>query len=254
MTCIVAFKTVEGHTVLAGDFMASNGHSFRKVRSAKIFKKAENCAIGYTDSFRMGQILEHVWSMPDRSVNCDDEEYLYINIVESLRTTFSALNYGTKGAKEEYFGSFLLVYKDRIFEVQGNMSMLEFVEDMCAVGSGQDAALGAMMALGTPTLDQVEGYLEQVFMATNFVTHTVSTEFAFTVIETDNPTDLTVGVPEQEEPSVLPDGDTLIYVTDNHSLENYNVVQCSSPVTASNGEGAAKSAGRNKNPRKYYNG
>lgn len=187
MTCIVALKTLENSLVLAGDFMASNGFSFRRVVTPKVFLKSEICAVGYTSSFRMGQILEHLWTLPVRIEGLTDDEYIFVYVVQSLREAFKQHGYGIKSGLEEIGGNFILVYKDRIFEIQSNFSILEYDTDMIAVGSGTDAAYAAMFIMGQPSNDEVEPYLQQVFAAANFVTHSVSTEFAYVLIDGKQP-------------------------------------------------------------------
>lgn len=192
MTCIVAFKTIEGNSVIAGDFMASNGHHFRKVATSKVFLKSDKCAIGYTSSFRMGQILEHYWSLPARVEDQDVDSYVNVDIIESLRATFSAYGYGLKTSNgttiEDIGGTFLLLYEDRIYEIQCNYSALDYESGIVAVGSGMDAALGALFSLLPVSNDNVEELLGNVFSAVNKVTASVSPEFSFIILgEHDDP-------------------------------------------------------------------
>lgn len=195
MTCIVAFKTLEGNSVIAGDFMASNGHHFRKVATSKVFLKSQKCAIGYTSSFRMGQILEHYWSLPSRVEGQDLDSYINVDIIESLRATFTAYGYGIKNSNgttiEDIGGTFILLYEDRIYEIQGNYSALDYDSEVIAVGSGMDAALGSLFSLLPVTNAGVEELLVKVFTSVNKVTASVSPEFSFLILGEDECDDIT---------------------------------------------------------------
>lgn len=189
MTCIVAFKTEEGHSVIAGDYMASNGHNFHKVANSKVFSKSDKCAVGYTSSFRMGQILEHYWTLPPRTEGQELENYINVTVIESLRATFKTYGYGMKNGLEDLGGNFLLLYGERIYEVQYNYSVLDYDLEVIAVGSGSDAAQAALYCLLPVKLENVEEMLMKVFEATSMVTATVSPEFSYIVIgDPDLPT------------------------------------------------------------------
>lgn len=186
MTCIVSFKTESGSVVIAGDYMASDGHHFTKVKSPKVFAKAANCFVGYTSSFRMGQILQNCWSLPPKMEGQDTESYVYLDIVESLRATFNSYGYGSKAGIEDIAGNFILIYEDRIFEIQSNYSVLEIDSDIVAIGSGRDAALGALHSLlpiSGDDEDELEALLSTVFSSVNKVTASVSADFMYLVAE-----------------------------------------------------------------------
>jgi ATP-dependent protease HslVU (ClpYQ) peptidase subunit len=182
LTCIVAFKTIEGHSVIAGDFMASNGHNFAKVANSKVFNKSENCAVGYTSSFRMGQILEHYWTLPARMCDQELDSYVNVTVVESLRAVFSKYGYGIKDGIEDLGGNFILLYEDRIYEVQYNYSVLDYDSEIISIGSGSDAAQGALYALLPVSTADLDNLLAKVFEATSLVTATVSPEFSYIVL------------------------------------------------------------------------
>lgn len=182
MTCIIALKTKEGHNVIAGDLMASNGHHFNKIKTSKVFLKGNDCIIGFTASFRMGQILEHLWAMPPRVEGLTDEQYICSDVIDSLRKTFTSNGFGSRDFTEDIGGTFLFLYRDKLFTIQANYSVLEYEDDILAIGSGTDAALGAMYVLETPSVDEIEEYLGAVFAAISSVTPSVSEEYTYSVI------------------------------------------------------------------------
>ena len=133
MTCITGMVR-NGHVYMAGDLMGSNGFTGKVYPDSKVFVNGD-FIIGYTSSFRMGQILEWNWNQPLRQEGICDREYMQLNVVESLRETFAAFGYGVKGGLEDIGGNFLIGYKDKLYEMQNNFSLLS-IEDYAAVGSG----------------------------------------------------------------------------------------------------------------------
>jgi 20S proteasome alpha/beta subunit len=175
MTCIVAFKT-DKHVILAGDFMASNGFNYDLVKSSKVYQKNDEICIGYTSSFRLGQILEYYWTPPARLVNISEDQYIYIDLVESLRKVLKDYGYG----KDETFnGSFILTYKDRLFNVQSDCSILEYDIPIVSVGSGSDIARGILYSKyirGELKSENIQRILSDLFASINYVTCSVSAE------------------------------------------------------------------------------
>lgn len=133
MTCITGMVR-NGHVYMAGDLMGSNGFTGKVYPDSKVFVNGD-FIIGYTSSFRMGQILEWNWNQPLRQEGICDREYMQLNVVESLRETFAAFGYGVKDGLEDIGGNFLIGYKDKLYEMQNNFSLLS-IEDYAAVGSG----------------------------------------------------------------------------------------------------------------------
>lgn len=148
MTCIIAYKEPSsGKVWLGGDKLGSDGYTKIIVKDPKVFQNGE-FYFGYTTSFYMGQILKYHWTRPTRSMHQDsDNEYIYKDVMNSLKKVFKDNEFGkSKDVHEPDFGNFIMVYKDRIFEVQPNMSLLE-CEDFIAVGCGAQTAHGVMDAL-----------------------------------------------------------------------------------------------------------
>lgn len=133
MTCICGMVR-DGHVYMAGDLMGSNGFTGKVYPDSKVFVNGE-FIIGYTSSFRMGQILEWNWQAPLREEGITDRQYMQLNVIESLRETFAAYGYGVKKGLEDIGGNFLIGYKGCLYEMQNNFSLLS-IPDYAAVGSG----------------------------------------------------------------------------------------------------------------------
>lgn len=144
MTCVLALKYIDVDTnkpviVLAADKMGSNGNVKRVYTKPKIFKNGD-FYIGYTTSFYMGQLLQHTWIPPEKELNQSDDEYLFRDVIKSLHRMFENNDFDFDAKGE---GTFILVYKDRIFEVFSDMSLLE-VDTFASVGCGSEVMQGAI--------------------------------------------------------------------------------------------------------------
>ena len=63
MTCVVGL--IEDNTIYLGaDSLGSNGHSKSEYRFPKVFQNGD-FLIGYTSSFRMGQMLQYELDLSD---------------------------------------------------------------------------------------------------------------------------------------------------------------------------------------------
>jgi ATP-dependent protease HslVU (ClpYQ) peptidase subunit len=143
MTCIAAFR-FKNDTILAGDKMGSDTITGASMKKPKVFKNFD-FMIGYEDSFRLGQILQFNWFPPERKVDQSTDDYLYVDVVKSLKECFDLVGYGDSDRGE--FGTFIICYEDRIIEVQSDLSFLEPEQDIICLGSGAYHAIGAIQAL-----------------------------------------------------------------------------------------------------------
>lgn len=161
MTCIIALRDKEtGVVYLGGDKLGSNGYTKTMCKDPKVFKVGP-FYFGYTTSFYMGQILKYRWQQPCRTMHHEDDEYIFKDVVDSLKSCFVKNDFGKKQEDTEpVFGSFIMVYKGRIFEVQPNMSLLE-VENAISVGCGKDIAHGSITALWQNTNYNSEQIIEE---------------------------------------------------------------------------------------------
>jgi len=146
MTCIIGMVE-KGIVYMGADSLGSNGWTKDVFSTPKLFTK-EDMLIGYTTSYRFGQLLQYDWSVPERSSKIEsDTEYLVKEIVKSIRNLL-----GSSGAKHvkdsiDEGGNCLIGYRGHIYELQPDFSILTAASDVMVVGSGEQIAMGAMHAL-----------------------------------------------------------------------------------------------------------
>lgn len=149
MTCIVGYVLDDGTTYLGGDSLGSNGYSGMIYRQSKVFhcKDTDNAVIGYTSSFRMGQLLMYAKNLFDELSISKDEinhEYMVTKFIPKLQELLANGGYERTDSGRKSSGEFLLGYKDRLYKVQTDYSVVESSNKIDACGCGEDFALGAL--------------------------------------------------------------------------------------------------------------
>lgn len=157
MTCIVGMLQ-DGAVYMAGDHIATDGYGREVQKRSKVFRNGD-FIIGYTDSFRMGQLLEHVWDPPKKPKDIKDPMvYMVKCVVPSLIKCFDdnkfirSVGGSDDSAKrsvngQAYGGEFLIGYKDRLFKIESDFAVLECVDNYDSIGAGEEYAKGALRVL-----------------------------------------------------------------------------------------------------------
>ena len=146
MTCIVG--VVDGESVYIGaDSAGVDADTWTLVSRSdpKVFQVGP-FVIGYTSSFRMGQLLRFAFSPPTHPDGLDTHAYMVTVFVDSLRECFGAGGYAMKQNERESAGTFLVGYRGRLFEIGDDYQVGESHDEYAAIGCGGALALGALAA------------------------------------------------------------------------------------------------------------
>jgi ATP-dependent protease HslVU (ClpYQ) peptidase subunit len=146
MTCIVGLVH-NGVTYIGGDSLGSNGYSKTVRLDKKIFKlkDTDNAILGYTSSFRMGQLLMYAKGLIDsRDEPNIDHEYLVTKFIPNVIGTFENGGYGRNNSGEKSGGEFLFGYKNKLYKIESDYQVAESIDKYDACGSGEDYALGSL--------------------------------------------------------------------------------------------------------------
>jgi ATP-dependent protease HslVU (ClpYQ) peptidase subunit len=150
MTCIVAIAQ-NGTVYMGSDHAASDDKSgwILSRREPKVFKVGQY-GIAFTDSFRMGQILQYNWIPPKYTptkTNSGLDKFMRTKFVDSVKQAFKDNGYGTIGGSEEDTGGIFIVgVEGRIFTIDEDFHVGENIVNYMAEGSGGMFALGALHA------------------------------------------------------------------------------------------------------------
>lgn len=142
MTCIVAIKTPKS-IFMGADSAGVGGSGLSIIKDSKVFIK-NKFIIGYTSSFRMGQLLRYKIKFPTQNKTQDIFTYMATNFVDALRKCYEDSGFLTKKDSSESGGSFLIGYKGRLFQIQEDFAILETICNYQACGCGKDIALGSL--------------------------------------------------------------------------------------------------------------
>jgi ATP-dependent protease HslVU (ClpYQ) peptidase subunit len=143
MTCIVGVAK-DGKVYLGGDSAGVSGLDITIRKDKKVFTNGE-FVMGFTSSFRMGQILQYEFKPPE--VTKDDMmEFMVCDFVPAIRQCFKEHGYSKIESNREVGGTFLVGVRGRLFAIQGDFQVAESVYGYQAVGCGEAYALGSLHA------------------------------------------------------------------------------------------------------------
>jgi ATP-dependent protease HslVU (ClpYQ) peptidase subunit len=147
MTCVVALRH-EGVIYMGCDSAGVGGYSRSNRLDPKIYRVGGAMLIGFTTSFRMGQLLGYSLTLPRHHADVPIENYMATAFINAVRDCLKAGGWAEKEKEQERGGNFLVAYKGRIFEIQGDYQVAENAEPYSAVGCGFDLALGSLFTSG----------------------------------------------------------------------------------------------------------
>jgi len=162
MTCIVG--VVENGTVwLGADSAGASAETGQvEIRSdEKVFVRGPY-AMGFTTSFRMGDLLRYSVVLP---IPTEDERdlrgFMVIRFIDAVRDALNKGGFATKKDQVESGGNFLVGIRGHLFEIANDYQVAEVACQFAAVGSGWQLALGALHAGGSlPVKERIYKALE----------------------------------------------------------------------------------------------
>jgi ATP-dependent protease HslVU (ClpYQ) peptidase subunit len=145
MTCVVGVVH-QGDVYIGGDSASFSGLDMTHRRDPKVFRNGP-FLIGFTSSFRMGQLLQYAFTPPVQGPE-DVYKYMVTTFIDSVRDCFQAGGFAEKKSEREVAGVFLVGYRGRLFKIDSDYQVAESMDVMAAIGCGANVALGALFVLG----------------------------------------------------------------------------------------------------------
>lgn len=146
MTCIVAIEH-EGTVWMGGDSAASRDNEIVRRTNEKVFFN-EEFLIGYSGSFRIGQLLQYAFQAPKQSYGQTDMEYMVVDFVDALRYLLKDKGVLMKEEEGEAHDAEILIgYRGRIYVVESDFHIGCPLTPYASSGSGAPYALGALYVL-----------------------------------------------------------------------------------------------------------
>jgi len=149
MTCIVGIEHKdrgENMVYMGGDSAAVGGWDMSIETGPKVFHVGE-FLIGYTSSFRMGQLLQYHLSVKPQEKE-SNRAYMIAVFAEAVRELLKGHGYARVENNEEEGGCFLVGYRGELYTMEGDFAVLRSADGFAAIGCGSSYALGALKAMG----------------------------------------------------------------------------------------------------------
>jgi len=159
MTCIIGLEH-EGTIYVGGDSAGVEESSLGICTRAdeKVFlTDSEEMIVGFSGSFRIGQLLRYALTIPAQKVNQEDMAYLVTDFIDAVRTMQKDKGSMKKENElEEHSSAFLIGFNKKLYVVEQDFQVGRPLDNFAAVGCGADIALGAMYATKNLNMDPEE--------------------------------------------------------------------------------------------------
>lgn len=145
MTCIVGI-VAGGKVCIGGDSAAVGGwdsHGLVARTDRKVFRNG-NFVMGFTTSFRMGQLLAFNFHPPAPRAGTDLLAYMVTDFADAARTAMKSGGYAKIRDQAEEGGEFLVGYAGRLFHLESDFQVGESVHGFDACGCAAPVALGSL--------------------------------------------------------------------------------------------------------------
>lgn len=185
MTCIVGLVH-KGVTYIGADSLGSNGYSKTVRKDRKVFKLKDtsDVILGYTSSFRMGQILMYASGLIDVKDKLNiNHEYLVTKFIPNVINLFEKNGYGRNNSGEKSGGTFLMGYNDKLYKIESDYQVGEPSLQYDACGSGEDFALGSLHSTEGSNLLPEERVLFALRASSEF---SIGVQAPFYILNTEN--------------------------------------------------------------------
>jgi len=143
MTVIAGLVDDNGNIYIGGDSAGVSGYSLTVRNDEKVFRNGE-FLIGYTSSFRMGQLLRYKFKPPFHMPSKSIYEYMVCDFIESVRECFKEGGYNEKRLEVDEGGSFLVGYRGNLFKVENDYQIGKSKYPFTSTGCGHELALGSL--------------------------------------------------------------------------------------------------------------
>jgi ATP-dependent protease HslVU (ClpYQ) peptidase subunit len=146
MTCIVGLAH-EGRVYIGADSAGVGGLDMMVRADRKVFRNGA-FIMGFTSSFRMGQLLWVKLSPPHRHPDVEVWRYMVGDFAEAVRTCLKTGGFTKTDNGVESGGNFLVGFEGRLFNIGGDFQVGERVDGFDAAGCGESYALGSLAETG----------------------------------------------------------------------------------------------------------
>jgi hypothetical protein len=141
VTCIVGLEH-DGLVYIGADSAGVAGYSVMVRADTKVFHNA-GYVMGFTSSFRMGQLLRYSL-VPPAPGDWDVDRFMATEFVASVRACLRDGGYARNESGNESGGTFLVGIRGRLYRIGDDYQIGRSADQYCAIGAGEEYALGAL--------------------------------------------------------------------------------------------------------------
>ena len=151
MTAIVAIAK-DNKVYMGGDSAGVAGLSIVVRKDHKVFHN-KDFIIGFTSSFRMGNILRWSFDPPDHPARMGVERYMNTLFIDAVREAFRTGGYAMNSQGKEQGGSFIVGYRGRLFTIDSDYQVGIPAESYASVGCGFELCYGSLHTTESMDID-----------------------------------------------------------------------------------------------------
>ena len=171
MTCIVGLID-KGKIYIGGDSAGTSNNRVVIRKDKKVFIRDDKFIMGFTTSFRMGQLLmcDDRFSIRDQNTGEDDFHYMINAFIPAIQKLFADGGFLVKDNEEISGGTFLVGYNKRLYKIEANFQVGESIDNYDACGCGEEYALGSLFTTQKTELTSEQRILIALESASEFST------------------------------------------------------------------------------------
>ena len=172
MTCIVGYVE-QNVSWIVGDSAACDAtdNTMRVRQDPKVFRNG-SMIIGYSGSFRVGQVMRYELKLPSRPNGMEPFEYMVTRFVSTLKKCVE--KHGISKEMEETQA--LVGYAGQLFCIESDLQVAMNNNHFEAIGMGRLLAIGSMHTTSKLKIETQKRLLLAITSASEF-SHTVSPPF-----------------------------------------------------------------------------
>lgn len=158
MTCI-AGVVENGIVYIGGDSAGVANYDLTVRADSKVFING-HFIMGFTSSFRMGQLLRYSFIPPDYDPRVEVDKYMVTTFIDAVRKCLKDGGYATTIDGEESAGTFLVGFNGRLFIIDSDYQVGESIDSFCSVGCGAPYAVGSLSSTSGKPEERIRKALE----------------------------------------------------------------------------------------------
>ena len=171
-TCIIGYNDKKKKVLyIGGDSAGVSNFNIVVRKDSKVFKVSRlqrNIIIGYTSSFRMGQLLRYKFAIPEQNKSQSDYEYMVTAFIDATIRCLKNNNYTTLKDGSISGGCFIVGYRNSLYVIEEDFQVGEVYDNFVSVGCGEILAKGAMAVLDTLKINPKEKVLKALEIVSKY--------------------------------------------------------------------------------------